>query len=519
MQSEEKLALSLITRAGEVLAETLFQLNAELPFDSWYLHRQLQARQLVWKYRSLDQLNALLTRLATDTHSVILRVTKDPVRLHPTFHIIHVNFDALIKRLQILTVLLSTENAPNPTKVVLPTSSSSLSSMTPDEIKDLLDYRQPVEDEAEQLECQMEEWLRKPIQYATHEALRNQWAIPSTRCVPYRIICPKVDTDICLDMKCPHVHLERIVQYDRKQIKRGKCVDPNWHDPSSCPYDIHYRISWAGYQDRIWAGRVLDVYKKAFNDAARSAHHETDTSSWSQQQWFRILKSEGMFLTPEHRPSLSSVSPAQWINCEVTEFPLGVVGLAKVLMMDPPWMINSNVPYKTMTDEENLNLDVPSLQRDGYIFLWVTGRTMELGRECLKKWGYEKVDEIVWVKVDGTNCITRYGKTGYFLNHSKEHCLVGVKGDYKTGFHPGIDCNVIVSRYREASRKPDDIYGIIDRLCPLGRKVEIFGRKHNRRNGWITLGNQLGDTFLHEPNLQSRYRQYLTASKPAQVSL
>jgi len=47
----------------------------------------------------------------------------------------------------------------------------------------------------------------------------------------------------------------------------------------------------------------------------------------------------------------------------------------------------------------------------------------------------------------------------------------------------GVDTDVIVSEVRETSRKPDEVYGIIERLCPGGRKVEIFGRKHNTRPG------------------------------------
>ncbi len=28
------------------------------------------------------------------------------------------------------------------------------------------------------------------------------------------------------------------------------------------------------------------------------------------------------------------------------------------------------------------------------------GRAMELGRECLKLWGYSRVDELIWVKTN-----------------------------------------------------------------------------------------------------------------------
>jgi len=43
--------------------------------------------------------------------------------------------------------------------------------------------------------------------------------------------------------------------------------------------------------------------------------------------------------------------------------------------------------------------------------------------------------------------------------------------------------------------------------CPGGRKIEIFGRKHNARPGWITLGNQLGTDQIHEPDLAARLRK------------
>jgi mRNA m6A methyltransferase catalytic subunit len=49
----------------------------------------------------------------------------------------------------------------------------------------------------------------------------------------------------------------------------------------------------------------------------------------------------------------------------------------------------------------------------------------------------------------------------------------------------GLDTDVIVSEVRETSRKPDEVYGMIERMCPGGRKIEIFGRKHNTRPGLV----------------------------------
>lgn len=63
------------------------------------------------------------------------------------------------------------------------------------------------------------------------------------------------------------------------------------------------------------------------------------------------------------------------------------------------------------------------------------------------------------------------------------------KGELKwpTWLNRGLDTDVIVAEVRETSRKPDEVYGIIERMCPGGRKVEIFGRRHNTRPGFVHL--------------------------------
>lgn len=66
----------------------------------------------------------------------------------------------------------------------------------------------------------------------------------------------------------------------------------------------------------------------------------------------------------------------------------------------------------------------------GLLFLWVTGRAMELGRECLAAWGsvylspllsgrvtehrglrnrYERIDELVWIKTNQLQGLIRTG--------------------------------------------------------------------------------------------------------------
>ncbi|KAF9247026.1 MT-A70-domain-containing protein [Melanogaster broomeanus] len=208
------------------------------------------------------------------------------------------------------------------------------------------------------------------------------------------------------------------------------------------------------------------------------------------------------------------VLPPQWINCDLRRFDYSILGKFHVIMADPPWDIHMSLPYGTMTDDEMRAMPIPALQDEGLLFLWVTGRAMEVGRECLRVWGYTRVDEVVWVKTNQLQRVIRTGRTGHWLNHTKEHMLVGVKthvdeaGNLKfpSWVNRGLDTDVIVSEVRETSRKPDEAYGLIERMCPGGRKVEIFGRKHNTRPGWLTLGNQLGPDQIYEDDLAARIK-------------
>lgn len=73
----------------------------------------------------------------------------------------------------------------------------------------------------------------------------------------------------------------------------------------------------------------------------------------------------------------------------------------------------------------------------------------------------------------------------------------------------GIDVDVIVAEVRETSHKPDEIYGIIERLSPGTLKIELFGRMHNCQPNWLTLGNQLeGVHLVEEERADSFWARY-----------
>ncbi|XP_053618049.1 N6-adenosine-methyltransferase subunit METTL3 [Plodia interpunctella] len=292
-----------------------------------------------------------------------------------------------------------------------------------------------------------------------------------------RAECARADAKQDSRCPCKKLHFKKIIQSHTDEAL-GDCSFLNtcFH-MDSCKY-VHYEVDNTDPN--------ANVNKNVTETAPKGSHNGTPLAA----------KPDGVL----------TLTPPQWIQCDLRYLDMTFLGKFAVIMADPPWDIHMELPYGTMSDDEMRCLGVPQLQDSGLIFLWVTGRAMELGRECLKLWGYERVDELIWVKTNQLQRIIRTGRTGHWLNHGKEHCLVGMKGNPEN-LNRGLDCDVIVAEVRATSHKPDEIYGIIERLSPGTRKIELFGRPHNVQPNWITLGNQVDGVRLVDPELIAAFQK------------
>jgi len=147
-----------------------------------------------------------------------------------------------------------------------------------------------------------------------------------------------------------------------------------------------------------------------------------------------------------------------------------------------------------MSNAEIMGIPVEVLSRKGFCFLWILNSQMNVGYECMEKWGYEVIDQLTWIKTKNNKIHISHGF--YFL-HSSETCLVGYKcppNEYLE-FNMRISNNLIVEEIKKKSQKPDQIYTIIDLLIPGANKVELFARNNNLKQGWLSLGNQLGENY------------------------
>lgn len=170
--------------------------------------------------------------------------------------------------------------------------------------------------------------------------------------------------------------------------------------------------------------------------------------------------------------------------------------LFDVILIDPPWHLSGATPsrgviitFEKLKDEHICKLkNIDKLQTDGFIFIWTINGRFEVVFDLLEKWGYTYCDMINWVKT------TRNGKFakghGYYLQHTKETCIVGIKGNpkFKKDFS---NCDLIFSQRRGQSQKPNELYEKIERIISNGYYLELFGRRNNLRNNWITIGNEI----------------------------
>lgn len=64
-------------------------------------------------------------------------------------------------------------------------------------------------------------------------------------------------------------------------------------------------------------------------------------------------------------------------------------------MMDPPWQLATANPtrgvalgYSQLTDQDIVNLPIPKLQTDGFLFVWVINAKYKFTLDLFDRWGY-----------------------------------------------------------------------------------------------------------------------------------
>jgi N6-adenosine-specific RNA methylase IME4 len=176
----------------------------------------------------------------------------------------------------------------------------------------------------------------------------------------------------------------------------------------------------------------------------------------------------------------------------------------KTIMADPPWRFQNSTGkvapghkrlnrYGTMTFAEIQALPVHRIVEGvSHLYLWVPNALLPEGLAVMQAWGFTYKSNIVWHKIRKDGGSDGRG-VGFYFRNVTEVILFGIRGKNARTLPPGrSQVNMIQTRKREHSRKPDEQYGIIE-ACSPGPYLELFGR--GVRNGWDTWGNQADDSY------------------------
>ena len=219
-------------------------------------------------------------------------------------------------------------------------------------------------------------------------------------------------------------------------------------------------------------------------------------------------------------------TPAMWLKCDLKTYDLSTLGKFDVILIDPPLPEYYRraqsfgvdlAPFEPWTFDEIQNLRVDLIADNCcFLFLWVgSSEGLDKGRELLKNWNFRRCEDIVWIKTNKLN-FTKMSKSKLesednLLQHTKEHCLVGIKGAIKRGvdshfIHANIDTDVIFDEEppQGSTEKPVELYRVIERFCMGRKRIELFGEDRNKRSGWLTLGKSLSNSNF---NLE-KYNNY-----------
>lgn len=174
------------------------------------------------------------------------------------------------------------------------------------------------------------------------------------------------------------------------------------------------------------------------------------------------------------------------------------------ILADPPWQFQNRTGkvapehkrlnrYGTMTLDDICALPVADISAEpSHLYLWVPNALLPQGLQVMDAWGFRYISNIVWEKVRKDGEPDGRG-VGFYFRNVTELLLFGVRGKDARTLDPGrSQVNIMRTRKREHSRKPDEQYKIIEE-CSWGPRLEMFSR--GKRRGWTVWGNQADESY------------------------
>ena len=146
--------------------------------------------------------------------------------------------------------------------------------------------------------------------------------------------------------------------------------------------------------------------------------------------------------------------------------------------------------YPTLTLQAIKAIPVATVAAaQSHLYLWVPNALLREGLEVMEAWGFQYKTNLIWHKIRKDGGPDGRG-VGFYFRNTTEMVLFGVRGQLRTLTSGRTQVNIIKAQKREHSRKPDELYAIIE-ACSPGPFLELFAR--GQRVHWEQWGNEVLD--------------------------
>ncbi len=270
-----------------------------------------------------------------------------------------------------------------------------------------------------------------------------------------------------------------------------------------------------------WMGDWCHFGERGYGDLAKVALE----SDYAHQTWKHAASVSGKIercrrrhlLSWSHHAEIASLPPAQqdalldeaeekgWSVRDIRKAaarikrtdtaPDPIEGKYDCIVVDPPWPMEKIVrevrpnqrefAYEVMDEDDLVQFGhdeiEPCMADDCHVFMWTTHKFLPMGLRLLEAWGLKYVLTMVWHKNGGFQPVG-------LPQYNCEFALYGRKGAPKFVTTKDFPTCFTAPR-REHSRKPDEFYDTVRRVCG-GRRIEIFGR--GARLGFDAYGFETG---------------------------
>lgn len=191
---------------------------------------------------------------------------------------------------------------------------------------------------------------------------------------------------------------------------------------------------------------------------------------------------------------MSLLLPAEDFRRDVRQRGYGAI------LADPPWQFLNRTGkiapehrrlhrYPTLSVEAIQALPVVTVAApQSHLYLWVPNALLREGLAVMAAWGFTYKTNLIWHKIRKDGGPDGRG-VGFYFRNTTEMILFGVRGRLRTLAPGRTQVNLLATRKREHSRKPDELYALIE-ACSPGPFLELFAR--GQRAAWDQWGNEVG---------------------------